>query len=118
MLLEPVWSKHFASVSAFIYIRVRAHLYVLYIRVCVCGRISACKHVAGSEEQQCIHYHQSEPRASLTLMAAIIKKAFRGGCATKGGKVGAAQGWLECRTPGCQKDRLVLCERAAENGGR
>lgn len=64
----------------------------------VCGQISACKHVAGSEEQRCIHYHQSEPRARPALMAAIIKKAFRGGCATEGGKVGAALGWLEVQS--------------------
>lgn len=64
----------------------------------MCGHISACKLVASSEEQWCIHYHQSEPRASLALMAAIIKKAFRGGCATNGGKVGVVLGWLEAQS--------------------
>lgn len=66
----------------------------LRVCVCVCGHISGCKYVAGSEEQRCIHYHQSEPRASLALMVAIIKKAFRGGCATKGGKVGGSAGLI------------------------
>lgn len=71
-------------------------LYVLYMYgcgcVCVCGHISACKHVAGSEEQWCIHYHPSTPGARPALMAVIIKKAFRRGCATEESMVGVVLG--------------------------
>lgn len=75
-----VWSKHFVSTSAFVCMSaclMCVHLYVLSLCVCVCGHINACMHVASSEEQWCIHYYQSEPRASPILMAVIIKKAFR-----------------------------------------
>lgn len=113
MPLEPVWLSGQSILQVHLYVCVHdVHvcicMYCTYVCECVCGHISACKHVAGSEEQWCIHYHQSQPRASPALMAAIIKKAFRGGCATKGGKVGATLGWLvaqseECRTAACQK---------------
>lgn len=55
-------------------------------KICVWSKaISAHKHVAGSEEQQCIRCHPLEHGVSPALMAAIIKKAFRGGGAPQRG---------------------------------
>lgn len=85
----------------------------------VCGHISACKHVASSEEQWCIHSHQSEPRANPALMAVIIKKAFREGRATKGGMVGVVLVWLEQQSDqgrtGSAKNNCLFWTEIPEN---
>lgn len=121
--LEPVWLSGQSILRLQVHLYAWVHVLCVYmcmcsVCVCVCGHINACMHVASSEEQWCVHYHHSEPRASPALMAVIIKKAFRVGCVTKGGMVGVVLGWLVQQSDqgwkSLQKYRMRFCIKIPE----